>query len=157
MKFDSQFPREVASIIGGFDFVMCYQCGKCTSLCPVYLQNPSLFHPRKILEKVLLGRRDILREKSIWLCTTCYECFENCPQKVNLAEVFVALRNLAVREGYVPAELNKEVEQISQSGYIYPSAEQIRKVRAELNLPPLSVNGSRLQSIRPKKQEIAVK
>ncbi|MHA2610153.1 MAG: 4Fe-4S dicluster domain-containing protein [bacterium JZ-2024 1] len=157
MKFNSRFPREVASLLGGFDFLMCYQCGKCTSLCPVYLHTPSLFQPRKILEKILVGRREILQSREIWMCTTCYECYENCPQKVNLAEVFIALRNLAVREGYVPKELAEEIKQIQQTGYLYPLGEQVKKVRAELNLPTLTQDGSRVESVLSARKEAGVK
>ena len=36
-----------------------------------------------------------LEDPNIWMCLDCYVCYELCPMRVGLVEVFTILRNLA--------------------------------------------------------------
>ena len=62
---------------------------------------------------VLLGmRKEVLSSSLPWLCSQCYTCQAHCPQNVNFADVMKALRNMAVREGYVHPSFVKKVKEI---------------------------------------------
>lgn len=64
---------------------------------------------------VILGMRDqVLSSDFIWLCSLCYTCYARCPQNVKFTEVMGALRNIAVREGYVHPSFLERVEEIDR-------------------------------------------
>jgi heterodisulfide reductase subunit C len=141
MRLEPQLRHRVAEVLGSREFYLCFQCGRCTSHCPVFNQYPQAFNPRRILEKVAIGYPGVLEDASIWRCTTCYECFEHCPWGINLGEVVVALRNLAVRKNGAPKEVAGLWAQVQKAGFILPETERIRKMREQLNLEPLRMNG----------------
>lgn len=101
-KFDWRFPEEVRKHHGGEKLYLCYQCGSCAGGCPVGKITES-YRPRHIIRMTLLGlRNDVLSSESIWLCASCYTCQERCPQGVEIADLMLAIRNVAANEGYVP-------------------------------------------------------
>lgn len=86
----------------GVNVFECYQCKRCTSGCPV-VEHYDLT-PNQIMRAVQLGRRDeVMRSRSIWLCTTCQTCTTRCPQDLDVARVFEVLRIVAQEEGVPPA------------------------------------------------------
>jgi len=111
---DPNFKYEVAEEPGGENIKVCFSCGICTAGCPVSEIDPN-YNPRKIIRMVLLGMRDeVLSSDFIWLCTLCYTCYARCPQNVKFTEVMSALRNMAVREGYVHPSFLKQVDGIDK-------------------------------------------
>jgi len=73
------------------------------------------YSPRKIIRMVLLGmREEVLSSDFIWLCTLCYTCYARCPQNVKFTDVMGALRNMAVREGYVHPSFLKQIDGIDK-------------------------------------------
>lgn len=60
----------------------CYQCGNCTSVCP--LRRVSKFNPRKFIHNAQLGKS--LSDDELTMCLTCAKCYEVCPQEVNIPE-----------------------------------------------------------------------
>lgn len=121
--------------------VMCYQCGTCASSCPV-ARVTDRFNPREVIKLSLLGERDeILSGDSIWLCCSCYNCQERCPQKVEIADVFYALRNMALEEGYIPEIYSEFASAIFNDGRIAKVSKFIEKKRSEIGLPPLHPTG----------------
>lgn len=82
---------------------LCYQCGKCAASCPVSFVMD--LEPYQVMRLVQLGARDeVLRSRTIWLCASCTACTERCPREVDVAAAMDALRILARRYGYQPAE-----------------------------------------------------
>lgn len=69
----------------------CYSCNKCTSGCPVATE---MEYPPSILAKAfLLGEEEeLLKSKTLWLCTTCQNCYSRCPFEVNIPEVIDLLK-----------------------------------------------------------------
>ena len=65
---------EVLSIIND-----CFQCGLCTSVCP--LRKVSKYNPRGIIHSALLGHS--LNSDDLTTCLTCGQCFEGCPQEID--------------------------------------------------------------------------
>lgn len=106
---DSKFKDDVAAYPGGENIKLCYACGTCTAACPVAGVNDD-FNPRKIIRQVLLGmRREVLSSPMLWQCLQCYACYAKCPQNVKFRDVMKALRAMAVKEGYVKADIAEEL------------------------------------------------
>ena len=96
------FLREVEQE-AGTKVSLCYQCGKCAASCPVSFVMD--LEPYQVMRLVQLGARDeVLRSRTIWLCASCTACSERCPREVDVAAAMDALRVLARRAGYRPAE-----------------------------------------------------
>lgn len=144
MKVSHEFRKEIMGFFEESKLNMCYQCGKCASFCPVFWQYPEKFNPRKIIEMASIGIEDVIKRPDIWRCTTCYECTENCPQRVNFVELIYALRNLAVKKGFAPRETLEEFESLRKYGFIMPVTERIKKVRQSLGIDPEIVDRKEL-------------
>jgi len=66
----------------------CLECGKCTSICPVARYDPA-FSPRAMIENALLGSEtDLVFNRELFSCLTCYTCQQRCPCDVDFP-VFV--------------------------------------------------------------------
>lgn len=109
---DPGFKFEIARRPGGENIKKCFACGTCTAGCPVFHVEHE-YNPRKLIRMILLGLREqVLSSKIIWLCSQCYTCTANCPQDVDFSHIMMALRDMAVKEGYAPPELLEKVERI---------------------------------------------
>ncbi|MCX7176830.1 MAG: 4Fe-4S dicluster domain-containing protein [Proteobacteria bacterium] len=84
-------------------FSRCVQCQTCTNVCPVvaHSMDPAYgvdLTPQKVMNLLRLGLRDLtLGSRMVWNCATCYQCQENCPEGIRVADIMVELRALAVR------------------------------------------------------------
>jgi Fe-S oxidoreductase len=83
----------------------CSKCGFCQAVCPVYGSTirPALNARGKmlILKEVMDGEielNDALIE-TLFQCTTCASCFENCPSDVNVPEIIKQVRKDMVHIG----------------------------------------------------------
>jgi len=135
------FSSVVASHLGGETIAICYQCGTCVSSCPV-AKITNRFSPKEIIKLSLLGEKDeVLSGEAIWLCCSCYNCQERCPQKVEIAEVIYALRNIAFKEGYIPNIYSEFASALLNSGRIVKVSKFTDKKRPTIGLPPLQPTG----------------
>jgi len=95
------FSAEVTAIPGGEFLNRCFSCGACSGICPVSQAIPD-FDPRKIIHMVRMGLKDkLLGSDLLWFCSRCRSCIFVCPQDVRFAEIMVALRQLAMKSGYI--------------------------------------------------------
>ncbi|MEW5866565.1 MAG: 4Fe-4S dicluster domain-containing protein [Bacillota bacterium] len=134
---DPKFKYEIAKEPGGENIKYCFQCGTCTSGCPV-AELDSKYNPRRIIRMAILGMRErVLSSDFIWLCSTCYTCYERCPQDVRITEVMNALKNMAVKAGYLHPAFRAQAELIAGHGRLYEVDELTNEKRSDLGLVTL--------------------
>ena len=146
-KLDPKFKDEVSKFPGGQNIKRCYQCGTCNVGCPVR-EIEEKYNPRKIIRMTVLGMKErVLSSDFIWLCSACYTCRERCPQDVRLVEVMNALKNLAVKEGYIHSSFAKRVELINTHGKLFPVSQFDNTKRKELGLPQIPPENKEVQEL----------
>jgi heterodisulfide reductase subunit C len=77
----------------------CINCGTCTGSCPS--GRRTAYRTRVAIRKALRGDTSVLKDIDIWLCSTCYYCYERCPRDIPVTDMIIKLRNIAVEEGYI--------------------------------------------------------
>jgi len=85
---------------GGDAFRLCFQCGKCDTVCP--WNNFRNFSIRKLIREASFGLTEIESE-DIWRCTTCGTCPDRCPRGVEQVSIGVSLRKIAANYDVVHA------------------------------------------------------
>ena len=58
--------------LSGENVDLCFQCGACSSGCPMTQEMDYL--PSKIIRMVQIGLEEALESKTIWICMTCFNC-----------------------------------------------------------------------------------
>jgi len=136
-EMDPRFKYEISKIPGGERIMLCFQCGTCTADCPV-ARFSETYRPRKLMRMTQLGLKErVLSSDTIWLCAACFTCVDHCPQDVEIASVLRALRNLAVKEGFMPPVFRDLGANILKTGYAYQIPELRLRKREEQGLPAL--------------------
>ncbi len=83
----------------------CSRCGYCQAVCPVYgaTLRPALNARGKmlLLKEVMDGELELTDEliETMFQCTTCASCFENCPSGVHVDEIIKQARTDMVHIG----------------------------------------------------------
>ncbi len=90
--------KERVMELSGENVDLCFQCGACSSGCPMTQEMDYL--PSKIIRMTQLGLEDALESKTIWVCTTCFNCEVRCPRGIDIANVMEALRQIVLRKKY---------------------------------------------------------
>ncbi len=131
------FMNEVASSPRGEGILYCYQCGRCSSSCPVSRITPR-HNPRKLMERIILGFKDeVLLTDLPWYCLSCFTCVDRCPQGADVGEVMFAIRNMSVEQGNVPKELMEQAKNLVSTGQVVPITNLALEKRQRLKLPPI--------------------
>jgi len=132
---DSRFTDRVLKQPGGEALRVCFQCGLCTASCPISSID-ARYSVRRTIKRTLLGMRDqVLNDRFIWLCSSCFLCQERCPQDVRPPEVMTVLKNLAVGAGIFPSGIAKMMEVFKTIGRLYPIDDFTADEREALGLP----------------------
>lgn len=143
-KLDPHFVKDVIGA-GGENILSCFQCGACVGGCPAGRATP--YRMRRIIGKARLGlKEEVLSSRDLWLCTTCYTCYERCPRDANPTDVILALRNLAVKKGYCPENFKNSVKTLVDSGHLVPLLPEVRRFRKELSIdeiPPTAIKSKK--------------
>ena len=151
-EIDPRFKYEISKMRGGEKLMQCYQCGTCTSDCPIARFSDS-YRPRQIIRMTQLGLKDrVLNSDCLWLCASCFTCTDRCPQDVEVASVIRVLRNLAAEQGHIPQVFKEQCASILESGYAYKIPELRVKKRETSGLPPLPKGNP--ESIRKSMREV---
>jgi heterodisulfide reductase subunit C len=136
-EIDPKFKYELSKMHGGEKLLNCFQCGTCTSDCPVARFSDN-YRPRTIIHMAQLGLKErVLNSSTLWLCAACFTCTDRCPQGVEVASVIRVLRNLAAEKGFVPVVFKEQATSVLASGYAYKIPELRIKKRETQGLPPL--------------------
>ena len=136
-EIDPKFKYEISKMHGGEKLLRCFQCGTCTSDCPV-ARFSDVYRPRQIIRMTQLGLKErVLNSDTLWLCAACFTCTDRCPQDVEVASVIRVLRNLAAEKGMVTLVLKEQACSILASRYAYKIPELRLKKRETQGLPPL--------------------
>ena len=96
--------RDRVKELSGEKVELCFQCGACSSGCPMTQEMDYL--PSKVIRMVQLGLEEALESKTIWVCTTCFNCEVRCPRGIDIANVMESLRQLVLRKKYDRVALN---------------------------------------------------
>ena len=128
VQFVSQFDRSVV-----LDLYSCTECGRCTSRCPANNTGKEL-SPRDMLCDIrdhLYERADgvvagndlddlipnVVSEASLWACTTCGACEEECPVMIGHLQRIVDMRRHLVQEkGEFPEPLMATFQNLEMTG-----------------------------------------
>ncbi len=105
--------EKVRAVDGGDSFGYCYQCAQCVPVCPVHLVGD--YGPRRIYRRVQTGE-DLFTSPDLWQCTTCMNCLRVCPKEVDMIQIMPAVRERAILDGTVPAELQTVFENTAEYG-----------------------------------------
>ncbi|MCL2288383.1 MAG: 4Fe-4S dicluster domain-containing protein [Candidatus Bathyarchaeota archaeon] len=136
-EIDPKFKYELVKLHGSEKILRCFQCGICTSDCPIARYNGS-YRPRTFIHMAVLGLKDrVLKDDALWLCAACFACSDRCPQNIEVASVIRVFRNLAVENDCVPQVFKEQIESILETGYAFRIPELRIKKREAQNLPPL--------------------
>jgi len=117
---------------------VCYQCGTCVSSCAGGLVNPEK-NIRRLIQN-LIDSADISELKDrdlLWLCTSCYQCEDRCPEGIPLTTLLIRLKNMDADRGLIPASVQKEIETLGTHSFTFPPAKSIIARRKRLGLPDL--------------------
>ncbi len=114
----------------GFD--ACVQCGKCEAACPAYAAGQPL-NPKKLIQDMVVGLaggtdahfagspypgkpigehagnphqpivNGLVDADTLWSCTTCRACVEECPMMIEHVDAIVDMRRfLTLEKGATP-------------------------------------------------------
>lgn len=115
---ESNFMHEVANTPRGKGVLLCIQCGRCSGSCPV-ARLTTEHNPRRLMEMIILGlRSEVILRQLPWYCLSCFTCLDRCPQGGDIGEVMFAIRNLAVKEGNVPAGVIIQARNLINTGRV---------------------------------------
>ena len=118
----------------------CINCGTCTGSCPS--GRRTAYRTRSAIRKALTGDESVLQDIDIWLCSTCYYCYERCPRDIPVTDMIIKLRNIAVEEGYIlDNHFNLADKIFYETGHGVPANgegnKKWRDLRESYGLPPL--------------------
>jgi heterodisulfide reductase subunit C len=128
---DQDFTRKIIEA-GAVTLHNCIQCGTCTGSCPS--GKHTALRIRKLIRAAQLGLKDILDADDLWLCTTCYTCYERCPNEVDVPQIIMVIRNMAVQAGYGAETHKQAVRKFFQTGHLVPLSEDVEGLREKLGL-----------------------
>jgi heterodisulfide reductase subunit C len=144
---ESDFKYEIVKEPGGENFLRCLQCGTCVASCPVKVIDPE-YNCRKIIRMALLGDKEkVLKSKFVWMCATCYSCYERCPQDVKITELMTALKNIAVRNGYIHPGIKGQVELLENFGALLEVGDFENRMREKYGLKKIQQNSERVKKV----------
>jgi Fe-S oxidoreductase len=149
------------------DLDACTECGRCEVNCPATLTNKPLSPKALILDlrdylhregPVQIARKGngvamaqdtdatsplvgpVIREETLWSCTTCRACMEQCPVMIEQVPKIVEMRrHLVMERAEFPDDLQGMVRSLEARGHPYPGATASRTDWLQgLELPQLA-------------------
>jgi heterodisulfide reductase subunit C len=84
------------------------------------------------------------------MCTTCYTCQERCPRGVEVTDIVMVMRNMAVEAGYMKEQHIRIGGLLAKTGHLLPLKEPMMKARKNLGLaetPPTILSNKKNQEV----------
>jgi heterodisulfide reductase subunit C len=118
-----EFQEQVASK-GDNSFASCFHCLSCGAGCPaVELMD---WRPNQVIRMIQRGmKKEVLESRTIWICIGCFNCLDQCPNRVDIPSLMDTLRHMAIEEGVRVPEpgilaFHKEfLRQVSNRGRVF--------------------------------------
>lgn len=146
-QLDPMFKYQVMKEPGGEKLSLCFACDTCTLSCPVRVHEAS-YHPRTMIRLILLGvKQEVLSDPMIWLCASCFQCQERCPQDVGVTDLINAVKNIACREGFIPKGMRMQMALLSKHGRLLEIGDFENKKRDKQQLPLIQEEPEDIQRI----------
>ena len=83
--------------ISGENVMLCYQCGKCSSSCP--MADDMDYLPNQVMKFIQIGAVEKMMEGNTpWICAECFNCTVECPKGIDIAAVMEGLRVYVLRK-----------------------------------------------------------
>jgi Fe-S oxidoreductase/nitrate reductase gamma subunit len=129
------------------DLDACTECGRCEVNCPAFLTEKPLSPKWLILDareslhaQAYNGNRNspspeepsplvgpVIKEETLWSCTTCGACMEQCPVAIEHVPKIVGMRrHLVMERAEFPGDLENMVRSLEARGHPYPGASASR-------------------------------
>ena len=133
------------------DWYACSECGRCQDVCPAFASGANL-SPKlvimglrahlfergsalstengqsserdAILQKNLVG--DVLADETIWACTTCYACDQECPLFVEHVQPIVDMRRFLLTQQRADKTLTSALESLRRYGNSFSKSDRQR-------------------------------
>ena len=153
-------PRELQEkLLDAEKLKYCFECGVCTSSCPMMELAPDHYNPRVLLETILFDPEKVLTQPNMWLCGWCYSCYKKCPQKLKPPEILLQVKSLAAERGNLDglkeaAGIIVKSVPLAESCYyvcFHPERARISKEEFESTLKSIMKSRSRVRQRKPKK------
>ncbi|PMS21970.1 (Fe-S)-binding protein [Trinickia dabaoshanensis] len=127
-------------------FDACVQCGKCEAACPAFAAGQPL-NPKKLIQDLVVGMvggtdaayagsptpgiavgrhgggpggpivSGLIESDTIWSCTTCRACVQECPMLIEHVDAIVDMRrNRTLTEGDIPGKAPEVLANLRETG-----------------------------------------
>ena len=124
----------------GFD--ACVQCGRCEAMCPAFAAGQPL-NPKKLIQDMVVGlaggtdanyagspypgkevgkakgsaieviTEGLVSQETLWACTTCRACVEECPMMIEHVDAIVDMRRfLTLEKGTTPGKGSETLQNL---------------------------------------------
>jgi heterodisulfide reductase subunit C len=121
---------------GAESVAICFQCGTCTGACPSGRRTP--YRVRQLVRKSLVGFKDeLIKDDTIWMCSTCYECQERCPRGIKIVDIVKIVRNYASQAGYMAPAHKMTGSFVIKTGHGVPINDATKELRKRVGLGEL--------------------
>lgn len=104
------------------EILYCINCGACLNFCPVFHQiftrygNDYFSGAKGVILSYFQENSQKTYKNGAFFCTSCKQCYENCPLKINLSELIKKLRIDMVKEKIEPDSTREMIKNINQYG-----------------------------------------
>jgi Fe-S oxidoreductase len=106
------------------DLLTCTECGRCQAVCPAYAAGLPL-SPKLLITDMrdaltaesarpLVG--GVIAEATLWACTTCRACMEECPVEIEHLPKIIDMRRHLIDEGRVSPGLHGALSSLTRLG-----------------------------------------
>ncbi len=96
--------------ISGENVAKCMQCGTCSAVCPM-VESMRITTRQGIHLLQMRRTQEVVDAKIGEFCAACHTCSVRCPRGIDVAKVYEAVRQVAIRQNVdliKPQEISKE-------------------------------------------------